>query len=99
MSKLRVDLQEGFTDDEVYLHVNGVPSLRKQGVTTKRFLGLATSSEIEVPEGTVNIEIKIPTKNLAKTISLNASGSDYLGVSVGDGKIQHIVSQKPFGYA
>jgi hypothetical protein len=98
MSKLHVDLQEGFTGDAVNVRVNGQESLRKEGVTTKRLLGLATSSEIEVPDGAITIEISIPTKNLAKTISLEASPSNYLGVSIDKGKIEHIISQKPFGY-
>ena len=99
MTKLRVDLQEGFTGDAVDVSVNGHESLRKEGVTTKRMLGLATSSEIDVPDGTVTIEIKVPTKNLSKTISLETSASQYLGFSIEDGEIEHIVSKKPFGYA
>lgn len=99
MSKLRVDLQEGFTGDAVDVSVNGQESLRKEGVTTKRLLGVATSSEIDVPDGTITIEIKIPTKNLSKIISLETPDSRYLGVSIEDGKIEHIVSKRPFGYA
>lgn len=99
MSKLHVDLQEGFTDDEVALRINGQELFQKEGVTTKTLLGLASSAEIEVPNGTVTIEIKVPTKNLAKTISLETSGSEYLGVSIENGKIKHIVSPEPFGYA
>lgn len=99
MSKLHVDLQEGFTNDVIQVTVNGRESLHQEGVTTKGMLGLATSSEIEVPEGTVNIEIKVSTKSLAKTISLETSEFPYLGVSIDDGEIEHIVSRRPFGYA
>ena len=99
MSTLRVDLQEGFNDDAVDLRVNGQDGFQKEGVTTKLLLGLASSAEIEVPNGTVTIEIKIPTKNLAKTISLETPSSKYLGVSIANGKIEHIVSREPFGYA
>lgn len=99
MSTLRVDLQEGFNGDEVGLRVNGQEAFQKGDVTTKQLLGLASSAEIEVPNGTLTIEIKVPTKNLAKTISLETSGSEYLGVSITNGKIEHIVSHEPFGYA
>ncbi|HEX6718236.1 MAG TPA: hypothetical protein VF088_14050 [Pyrinomonadaceae bacterium] len=99
MSKLHVDFQEGFARDEIDLRINGQERLQKEGVTTNLLLGLALSAEIEVPDGRVTIEIKIPTKNLAKTISLESSGSEYLAVSIENGKIEHIVSQKPFGYA
>jgi hypothetical protein len=99
MSKLRVDFQEGFIHDEIHVRVNGQERLKKADVTTNRLLGIASSEEIEVPNGRLTIDIEIPTKNLAKTIALETSGSEYLGVSIENGKIEHIVSQKPFGYA
>ena len=99
MSKLDLNFQEGFNHDEVELRINGELRLRKEGVTTNLLLGLASSAEIEVPDGLITIDIKIPTKNLAKTISLETSGSEYLGVSIENGSIEHIVSRKPFGYA
>jgi hypothetical protein len=98
MPKLRVDLQEGFTGDEVNLLINGQQSLHKQGVTTKSLLGLANSSEIEVPDGPITIEIQVPTKSLSKTISLETSASKHLGFSIENGKVEHIISQRPFGY-
>jgi len=99
MSKLRIDLQEGFAADDVDIRINGRESLHKEGVTTKRVLGLATSSEIEVPDGPVNVEIEVPTKQLSKTISLEHAESSHLGVSIQDGEIKVIVSPKRFGYA
>lgn len=99
MSRLRVDLQEGFAADDVDIRINGLESLHKEGVTTKRMLGLATSSEIEVPDGPVNVEIEVPTKRLSKAISLESSESSHLGVSIQDGEIKLTVSRKPFGYA
>lgn len=99
MSKLRVDLQEGFAGDAVNLLINGRESLRKEGVTTKNLVGLANSSEIEVPDGPITIEIQVPTKNLSKTISLETSATKYLGFSIENGRIGHVISQRPFGYA
>ena len=100
MARLRVDFQEGFADDEVDVRVNGQESLHREGVTTKRMLGLASTSEIEVPaDQPVDVEIKLPKKHLSKTISLPPSESIYLGVSVSDGELQFTVSPKAFGYA
>ena len=99
MSKLCVDFQEGFAHDEVHVRVNGQEQLKKTGVTTNRLLGIASSEEIEVPNGRITVDIQIPTKNLSKTIPLEISGSDYLGVSIENGKIEHIASRTPFGYA
>lgn len=99
MPKLRVDFQEGFAADEVDIRINGRDSLNKKGVTTKRMLGLATSSEVEVPDGPIKVEIEVLTKNLSKTILLNSPDSAHLGVSIQGGEIKFIVSRKPFGYA
>jgi len=99
MSKLCVDFQEGFAHDEIQVRVNGQERLKKAGVTTNRLLGIASSEEIEVPDGRITVDIQIPTKNLSKTISLETSGSEYLGVSIENGRIEHIASQEPFGYA
>lgn len=99
MSKLRVDFQDGFAADEVDIRINGRNSFHKKGVTTKRMLGLATSSEVEVPDGPVKVEIKVPTKHLSKTISLESSESAHLGVSIQGGELKFMISQKPFGYA
>jgi hypothetical protein len=100
MAKLRVDFQEGFADDEVEIKINGQESLHREGVTTKRMLGLASSSEIQVPSNqTVDVEIELPKKHLSKSISLPPSESVFLGVSVRDGEIKFTVSQKSFGYA
>jgi hypothetical protein len=98
MSKLHIDFQEGFSNDTIVLRMNGEERFQKEGITTNRLLGLASSAQIEVPNGRVTIEIKIPTKNLAKTIMLDTSESEHLGVSIENGRIEHIVSQRPFGY-
>ena len=96
---MHVDLQEGFTNDVIEIYVDGVKVLEKDGVTTKRMLGLALSSEIEVPEGTVNIEVKVPTKNLSKTFSVATSDTPNLGISIHNGELKSITSKRRFGYA
>jgi hypothetical protein len=99
MAMLNIDFQEGFTGDTVNVRVNGHTALHQEGVSTKRMLGLASSSQIDVPDGTVKVEISVPTKNISKVISLKSSDSPHLGVSINEGKIEHILSEEPFGYA
>ncbi len=96
---MRIDLQEGFNNDRVEILVNGKSVLQKEGVTTKRTLGLALSSETEVPDGALDIEINIPTKNLSQTISVEGSNTPNLGISIHNGEIKIIKSEKRFGYA
>lgn len=96
---MRLDLQEGFAGDAVEIRVNGRTVLKAEGVTSRRVVGLALSTEIEVSDGTLNIEIKIPTKNLSHTISVEASTTPNLGISIQDGQIKIITSERRFGYA
>jgi hypothetical protein len=94
-----IDLQEGFNNDVVEIFVNGQSVLQREGVTTKRMLGLALSAEVEVPDGPVDIEIKVPTKNLSKTFSIKASDTPNLGISIQNGELKSITSRRRFGYA
>jgi hypothetical protein len=99
MPNVQIDLQEGFNNDVVEIYVNGQKVLEREGVTTKRVLGLALSSEIEVPDGPVDIEIKVSTKNLSKSFSINASDTPNLGISIQKGELKSITSKRRFGYA
>jgi hypothetical protein len=99
MPKMHLDLQEGFNNDDVEILVNGNAVFRTAGVTTKRMLGLALATEVDVPNGALDIEIRVPTKNLSKTISVETSNTPNLGISIDDGEIKIITSEKRFGYA
>lgn len=95
---LSIDLQEGFLDDTVVLQVNGEEVFRREHVSTKLLLGIADSSKAEVEKGPAIIEVNVETKDIQKTISLELSADTYLGISIANGMIEHIVSNKPFGY-
>jgi hypothetical protein len=99
MALLYIDLQEGFADDTVILRVNGKEVFSKKRVTKRLLLGLADSVKTEVEKGLVTIEARVETRGIAKTIRLNVSADTYVGVSVVNDKIEHLVSGKPFGYA
>ena len=93
---MRVDLQDGFDKDHVELYVNGRKRIEAGGVTSKRTLGLALSTQIEVPAGTIEVEIRIPTRQISKTFSVDTPN---LGISIRNGEIEIITSGKRFGYA
>ena len=93
---MRVDFQDGFNKDHVELYINGRKRIEAEGVTSKRQLGLALSTELEVPEGTLEVDIRIPTQNLSKTFSVDTPN---LGISIRNGDIEIITSGKRFGYA
>lgn len=95
---LKIDLQEGFSEDTVVIQVNNREVFRKRGVTTKMILGLADSIELEVPDLSAIIKVALPSKGLSETISLPLDAPVYLGLSVMNSQIAYIVDQKPFAY-
>ena len=68
-------------------------------MTTKRTLGFALSLDLDVPDGPVVIEVKVPTKNLSKTFSIDTSNTPNLGISIQNGELKSITSPRRFGYA
>jgi hypothetical protein len=99
IATLQLDLQDGFADDLVVVRVNGIEVFRKEGVTTKLLLGYADSFQVRVPEGSVDVEVVVPSRNLSRTVSIRISQKSYLGVSIQDGKIEYLERNEPFPYA
>ena len=98
MVTLSIDFQEGFVDDTIVLQVNGEEVFHKEHISTKLVIGLADSFETEVETGSVNIEINIQTKNVTKNLLLEVSADTNIGISIMNGEIEYIVSDKPFRY-
>ena len=99
MADLRIALQDGFEGDTVVVTVNGKEVFKQEDIKTKRQIGKAASFEVKVEEGSANVQVSLPLKNLSETIVCKVSGEAYLGVSLVEGKIEHKVSSEPFRYA
>ncbi len=98
MTQIRIDLQEGFRHDAVTIRVNGEEVLNTD-VSTRLQTGFAGSVEIDVPEPSATIEIALPDRDVSATIPLHVDSAVYVGVSLTpDSKIEHRLSQDPFGY-
>ena len=95
---IRVDLREGFEDDEVVIHVGEEEVYRKQGVTTMTQIGRADGIDASVAEGPLTVRVELPKRGLAESFSLPAPGL-HLGISIEDGEMTHEVSPTPFRYA
>lgn len=98
MVLLRIDLQDGFEGDNVIVKINSNEVYRKEGVKTELTLGYADSLEVEVAEGLCRVEVALPEKGIAESISLNVFTPVYLGLSVSDGKIIQRLSETFFAY-
>jgi hypothetical protein len=99
MPPLHVALQEGFSDDEVVVKVNGVQVRTLTGVTTKNQIGYAGALELELPAGETNVEVAIPTRGVAEATLVRLNEPVFLGVSVtSHGQLHFHQSHEPFGY-
>lgn len=95
---IRVDLREGFEDDEVVIHVGEQEVFRKQGVTTLTQIGRADGIDAPLAEGPVTVRVELPKRGLSESFSVPGPGV-HLGISVEGGELTHEVSATPFRYA
>jgi hypothetical protein len=100
LAALIVVLQRGFADDAVTVRVNGEVVFAEAGVTTKLMRDYATSFQSEVPGGLVNLEILVPTRNLAQSYDWNLETTLYVGLSIAlDGStLECRTTDRPFAY-
>lgn len=87
MPSLTINLEEGFRDDTVVLKVNESEVLRRTGVSTDLSAGLAGSVEVQVPEGSIHLQISVPTKSLFRALELQVVADLSVRVSVMDGSL------------
>jgi hypothetical protein len=95
---IRIDLREGFEDDEVVISVGEQEVFRKEGVTTLPQIGRADGIDAPVAEGPITVRVELPERGLSESFSVRAPGL-HLGISIEDGELTHEVSPTPFRYA
>jgi hypothetical protein len=95
MRTLTLDLQDGFSGDEVIIRVNGREIERRSDVRTKRMLGLAESVEIALPDGPVTLELEVPGRRISGHTDVRHAK---VGASLAGNGMQFIQSEEPFGY-
>jgi hypothetical protein len=84
---LRVDLQGGFDRDVVEIWVDEEPRWRREGVTTKFTLALAESVPLEVPDGSADVRIVLPAKELEQAMEALVAGDTYVVVRLEDDRL------------
>ncbi len=98
MPSLHIDLQEGFEQDTVVIHVNGSEIFREDGVSTMLLLGFAQTLETPVSPGEVVIDIQVPSRSLESQIKLSIDADAFIGISITEHGIEHFISDTPFTY-
>lgn len=98
MATLVLDLQDGFADDTVTIHIDGKEKYHKVSVSTDYALGLADSVKIQVPSGSAQIQITVLSRHISELVELMVSETVYIGVSILEDRIHHQFSDERFIY-
>jgi hypothetical protein len=98
MATLVIDLQDGFFADTVIISVNGEEIYHQQGVHTNLAISRADSTQIQVPAGSANIDISVPSKHLSGVVTLQVTTTLYVGISIVDGTLEVRSSDQQFFY-
>src|SRR5262245_54713071 len=99
MATLHVALQEGFSNDEVTLSVNGTEVFRKTGITTKLQIGYADAVDVEVASGEARLDVNVVTRSTRQPVLVTVSDRTYVGVSLDRrGQPEYQISSEPFRY-
>src|ERR1700741_1256376 len=97
MPLLRLDLQEGWEDDEVAVAVDGREAFRGR-VRTQLQIGLAQLVELNVENGVRLITIGVPGRGVRQELGASVAGPTYLALSLEGGSLRHQLSTEMFGY-
>lgn len=96
--RLHLDLTEGWRGDRVVVSVGGEERRRLSDVTTRTQLGLASTVDLVVPSGGVEVQVALPDRAMAGTHRLQAEREVWVAVRVVDGGLEFRSSEQPFGY-
>ena len=98
MPILRIDLQDGFTNDTVEIWLNDQCVARYEGITTDLRISLAQSHELELPPGDYHAEIRLPVRAMSASVDLPLHKDLYLGVSISGDRIMLRLQAENFVY-
>lgn len=97
---VKLDLQDGFVDDEVVVKLDGREIQRATNVSTRSQLGLARSMELVLPPTAVQLSIELPQLDLRTSINVPAKRPLWIAASLNDSRdrLDVTVSEQRFGY-
>lgn len=83
VSVFSVDFQDGFVNDSIILRINEKEVLKKNNVSTDLRIALANNSfSTRMPNGQINVDIFVPTKNLKYSRTIDLKSDTYIGVNI-----------------
>jgi hypothetical protein len=99
MPEVSIHFQDGFDDDDATVSLNETVVLEVEHLRTSKLLGLADTKSIELPAGVVDLEIKLPRRNITQRLRLDTQRVRHVGISVASQGLVVIRSEQAFGYA
>jgi hypothetical protein len=102
MPLIHVAIQEGFQNDTLVVHLDGVEVYRRAALKTRMQIGLADSFDLDAAPGPAELRVEVLTRNASVTIPLKvvAGRELHVGVSVTpDGAVTYKATDEPFRYA
>jgi hypothetical protein len=99
MPEIKIHFQEGFDDDTAEVSSGNSQVLSIEHLKTSKLLGLAVAKSIDLPEGVVDLEIKLPRRNIEQSVRLDTRKMRHVGVSIDRQGLVVTQSDKAFGYA
>ena len=98
MINITIDFQDGFVNDSIECQLNGKTIYNKNNCNTSRLTGLADSVSVKAGKGLNKLKVIILSRNIEKEIPIDIKDEVFIGISVVNDTIEHIISAKPFGY-
>src|ERR1044071_5738317 len=96
---INIHFQEGFDDDTAEVLAGKSRMLILEHLNTSKLIGLAEAKSIDLPEGVVELEIKLPARNLQERVTLDTRKTRNVAVSVEPAGLVVTPSDREFGYA
>lgn len=97
MAVLHIALQEGFSDDDVTVTVDGKEVLHGTAVSTRMQIGLAEATDVTLAPG--RHAVTVSARGASESIDVEVEDELHLGISLSrSGAIEHRISRRRFGY-
>lgn len=97
---ITIDLQTGFNGEPIEIRIGEELVFRKEHVKTMKLLGFADTVTLEKLDRRDGVSIQVKVGDFVPhEIQLSEfSKGDFVGVSLEDGKVSHLIADHPFGY-
>ena len=99
MPQVSIHFQDGFEDDTAEVWSGSSRVLKREHLKTSKLIGLADTAPVDLPDGDVKLEIRVPTRNIKHALTLDTRDVQNVGISLDSRQLNIALSKTPFGYA